>query len=270
MKVKIHLNILFAVALATAALAVTANAAPRPNLAVQPWVAPSSVLVNSTYQYTARVKNIGNQTAQNVVLTITFPLTNTSPTRYIMGKVTAFPSNCSITSNKLVCSLGNIGTSNNSNLRQVSFNFEYPVTTQALSLLATATTSSQNEQNANNNFLSVAPNVAHQSMPLTSADVVVSHCTGTNLTSYFECEQAPSSISSFPMQLAPGGTIVPPAPGYFGTWSQPSNEELQFNISDGYSGATFNGFVANGNCFDGIATFTPASSYNSAYRVCVQ
>lgn len=250
--------------------AIIASAAPQPNLSVQPWVAPATVTVNSTYQYTASVRNIGTQTAQNVSLTIEFPLTNTSPNRHILGKVTGYPSNCSIVSNKLVCNFGNVKHNLNPT-RTVSFNFEYPVSTKPLELIARAATTSTNEMNPANNVLGYAPTVTHPDLPVTSANVVVSHCTGTNLTSFFECEKYPSSIASFTMTLDQGGSITLPYPGYFGNWNQNiSPKQLYFNVTDGSDGVTFNGFASNSTCFEGVATFTPASNYVSPYKVCIQ
>jgi len=267
---KVNISKIVSFVFAIAFLSIASYAAPRPDLAVQTWVAPSSVFVNSPYQYTARVRNIGNQSASGVVLSIEFPLTNTSPTKRILGKVTGFPSNCSISNNRLVCNLGSISSNPNNNLRTVSFNFEYPVTTKPLNLIARASTTSMNEIVTANNELPYAPAVTYQDLPITTANVVVSHCTGQNLTSYFECELYPSSISSFEMTLDTGGVITLAYPGYFGNWDQPTAKQLHFVVTDGSSGAEFNGFTSKTNCFDGIANFTPSSPYMSPYRVCIQ
>ena len=257
-------------AFAIAIMSIGAFAAQQPDLAVQAWVGPTSATVNTTYQYRASVRNIGTQTAQGVTLTIEFPLTNTSPTRHILGKLTGFPSNCSKVSNKLVCNFGSVSKHPSSNLRTVTFNFEYPVTTKPLELIAKATTTSLNESNTGNNQLAFNPTVSYPNLPVTSADVLVSLCTGQNLTSFMECELYPSSISSFPMRLEAGGLITVSEPGYFGNWDQPALNQMHFNITDGSSGAEFNGFAANGNCFEGTTSFTPASQYMSVYRVCIQ
>jgi hypothetical protein len=254
-----------------AIVAVGAYAVPKPDLAVQPWTGPAAPVVNTAYQYTAGVRNLGNQTAQGVVMTIEFPLTETSPTRHILGKVTGIPANCVISSNKLVCNLGNIGSNPNSNLRTVTFNFEYPVTTKPLNLVARVTTTSSNEAPTTNNQLQFAPQVAYPDLQVTAADVLVSHCTGQGLTSYFECEKYPSSIQSFTMRLEQGGAITLPYPGYFGNWDQNQGiKQLHFLITDGFESAEFNGFASSTTCFEGITTFTPASPYSSPYKVCLQ
>ncbi len=256
------------IAIMLASFAFGANAASQPNLSVLPWIAPSTVTVNSPYQYTARVKNIGTKTATSVTMTIELPLTNTSPTRHILGKLTGLQNGCSVVSNKLVCSLGDIGKNQT---RQVVFNFEYPVSTKPLGLVASVTTTSPNEANPGNNIGAYAPVVNYPDLPITSANVLVSHCTGTNLTSFFECELYPSSIASFTMTLEPGGSISLPYPGYFGNWDQNiSPKQLHFNVTDGADGVSFDGFASGLSCFEGMATFTPASSYVSAYKVCIQ
>lgn len=258
------LYLFFGLVLLTAGVA---NA--QPNLRVFQWQGPATATVNTAYQYRVRVRNMGNQPALGVKLTIDLPLTNTSPTQHILGKVTGLQTGCAIVNKKIVCDLL---TLNPNNTQIISFNYEYPVTTKPLQLMATATTTSTNEVNPNNNFLGLNPSVAYFSNQLTSANVLVSLCTGTNLTSFYECELYPSSIQSFTMTLDQGGTISNlPEPGYFGNWDQNSGANtLHFNISDGASGAEFNGFGSSGTCFEGITTFTPASNYMSAYKVCVQ
>jgi hypothetical protein len=139
-------------------------------------------------------------------------------------------------------------------------------------MTATASTTTPNEINPNNNTDSRTQTVGYVSNQIASADVLVSLCTGTGLTSFFECELFPSSIQSFTMRLEQGGTITNlPDPNYYGNWDQNiSPQQLHFLITDGIDGAEFNGFGANANCFDGITNFIPASTYNSAYRVCRQ
>lgn len=248
---------------------------PRPDLSVQTWQGSSTPLVESPYQYTTRVKNIGNQTAQNVTVTVEFPLTATSPTRHILGKLSGVqPSSgtCSIVSNRIVCNVGSIG---NNQTKQVSFTVEFQVATTAPTLKTTATTTSTNEQNAGNNTLSFTPAVRYPDNVIIGGRYLVTSCTGTALTSFYECELYPSSQQSFEMDLISGGTIgIPIAPTYTGIWDQnslPLNKTLHFTI-DGGTGteADFNGFATNGSCFEGITIFPQNSNYNAAYRVCEQ
>jgi len=257
------------------AFGTTVMAAQAPNLEVMTWQGNATPLVESPYTYTTRVKNIGNKTANSVTLTVEFPLTNTSPNRHILGKLSSVQTSqgtCSVVSNKIVCNFGNMG---NNQTRQVSFTFEFQVATTAPTMKSSVTTTSNNEVNAANNTRSFTPAVRYPDNIITSGNYVVTSCSGTNLTSFYECELYPSSQQSFDMDLNLGGTIsIQQAPGYTGLWdqsSQPFNKTLHFTI-DGGTGTEviFNGFATSGACFEGIATFPQSSNYNAAYRVCEQ
>lgn len=250
-------------------------APPAPNLSVLAWQGSATPLVESPYQYTTRVKNIGNQTAQNVVVTVEFPLTNTSPTRYILGKLTSVSASsgtCSTAGNKITCNVGSIG---NNQTRSVTFTFEFQVATTIPTLKTTATTTSQNEQNPGNNTLSFTPTLRYPDNVITGGSYLVTLCSGTSLTSFYECELFQSSQQTFTMDLISGGTItIPQAPGYFGFWDQnnlPLNKTLHFTIESGTgTEAEFNGFAVSSTCFEGITNFPGNTGYNAPYRVCEQ
>lgn len=251
-------------AAATPALA----APPTADLQVQ-LSAPSSVQISTATSYTATVKNLGPATT-NASLVIEFPLTNTSPTVAILGTVTESESSCSIVSNKITCSLGSLKKGKSAT---VSYTYAAPVSTKALQMKAIAT-SSVTDSNTANNTAAVTPTLAYPVRSITSANVTNSHCTGTNLTSYFECTLFPSSISSHDTTLNADFTIGFTEPGYTGTWSQnAAKTTLFFEYFDGNGKvAEFNGYAINGaNCFDGLTTFFPQpSTYVSPYRVCIQ
>lgn len=242
-------------------------AVAQPNLRVFNFNGPNSAKVNTPYQYSVRLRNIGNQPAQGVKLKIDLPLTNTSPTPHIMGKVTGLPVGCAIVARKIECNYSALTPNQQKN---ITFTLEYPVTTKPLAMTASATTTTPGEINANNNTIARSQTIGYFTNQLTSANVTVSLCTGTNLTSHFECELYPSSIQTFTMTLQPGGTISLPYPGYTGTWSQNTASELAFTITDGFEGASFSGFSSGASCFEGITNFIPVSTYNSPYKVCVQ
>lgn len=256
----------FLTVLAAFGLANTAEAARPADLEVN-IQGPSTANVNSAYIYTVNVKNVGGSDASNVRVSVEFPLTNTSPTVHILGKLTGINANkCSVVSRKLECNLNTIRKNRNSSF---SFSFESPVSTKPLQIKATATTTS-NETNLNNNNKTIAPTVGYAANQITSLSVTASHCTGQNLTSYFECELFPSSIQSFAMDLNLGGTISLQYPGYYGSWDQNiSPQQLHFTVSDG-SGVVleFNGFASSQNCFEGITTFPQSPNYISPYKVC--
>ena len=267
------LSFLFVVTAFSAASAFAAP--PAPNLSVLPWQGSATPIVESPYQYTVRVQNIGNQTAQGVVVTVEFPLTNTSPTRYILGKlsgVSATQGTCSTATNKIVCSIGSIG---NNQTRSVTFTFEFQVSATAPTLKATATTTSSNEINLANNTLSTTPLLRYPNNVVTGGSYLVTSCTGRGMTSFYECEMTPGSTQSFLADLIPGGSLtIPAAPGYFGFWDQygqPFNQTLHLKLDDGGgTTAEFNGFAVSGSCFEGLTTFPGQTTYNAAYRVCEQ
>ena len=249
--------------------AVTASATPPPPADLQVQLqGPSSAFVRSPYIYTVNVKNTSGTTASGVNVTVEFPLTNTSPTVHILGNLSGIDSRCQLISNKLQCNLGSIMKNK---AKSFTFNFAFPVSTKVLELKATGSTTSS-EPNTANNMSAIVPALAYPSNQITSANVLVSLCTGRGLTSYFECELYPSSISQFTATLNVGGTMTLPEPGYVGQWDQfTSTQQLHFIITDGNGfSAEFNGFAINSTCFEGITTFIPDNGYNSAYKVCVQ
>ena len=261
-----------ALSLLTAVVALGSTAyAAAPNLDVQAWQGSATPLVESPYVYTTRVKNIGNQTAQNVQIVVEFPLTNTSPNKYILGKLTgvsASSGTCSTAGNKITCNVGSIG---NNATKYVTFTFEFQVATTAPTLKTTASTGSTNEQNPNNNTRSFTPAVRYPVNELTAGSYIVSSCTGRGLTSFYECEMAPSSIQTvLGLDFNLGGTLsVTDYPQYTGFWDQAvqPDRSLHFTI-DGE--LEFTGFASNSNCYKGITTFPSTTVYNSAYRVCRQ
>jgi hypothetical protein len=248
----------------------TFAARPQPvDLRVMPWQGPASAMVRSPYQYTVTVKNIGGTAAAGVKVVVDFPLTDTSPTKYILGKLTGIdPQKCQVVSNKLQCNLGNIG---NNQSKDFSFIFELPVSTKTLTFKATASTTTSGEVALGNNVLSHTPTPTYGANQITSGNILVSHCTGQGLTSYYECELFPSSISSFTASLNADTSISITGYGSIGNWDQfISARQLHMLMTDGNSSADFNGFSTGGNCFEGITTFTPSSPYLSPYKVCIQ
>ncbi len=260
---KVCLMLLFLLA-GKAALA----APPQPaDLRVQ-LQGPASAVVYSPYVYTVTVRNIGNQRADNVRVVIDLPLTDTSPQRYILGTLNGFDtSKCSVSALKLQCSLGTVSQNQQ---RSLTFNFTLPISTKTLQIKATGSTTSI-EPNQSNNQASMVPALAYPTVEITSANVLNSHCTGTGLTSFFECELFPSSISFHTARLEANRTITLSEPGWTGEWDQPTLQELHFTYTDSMgSWAEFRGFARSSTCFEGVMTFVPDYGYVAPYRVCIQ
>ncbi len=242
----------------------TVLAAPSADLTVQ-MSGPSTTSISTATTYTVSVKNLGPSTADGVKVSVALPLTNTSPTVHILGNV----SGCSVVANKLSCT---VGTIKKNKTAIITYSYTAPVSTKVLQMTATAT-SNVADPVSGNSSASLVPNLVYPSRAITSATVTNSHCTGQNLSSYFECLLYPSSISSHETTLNADTTISFTEPGYTGNWSQnAAKTTLFFEYFDGAGKiAEFNGYAINGsNCFDGMTNFFPTSTYNSPYRVCIQ
>lgn len=245
--------------------------ASQPNLDVQPWVGNMSPQVETTNQYTVTVRNIGTQTAQAVRVVLAFPVTATSPNKYIMGKfIGALPTGCTLAPlpnrTTVTCQLGNM---NGGAVRPITFGFQFQVANVVPTITATASVGQGNEQNANNNFASMTPTLTYPDNIVTTGQYAVSSCTGRGLTSYYECEISPSSVQSvLRFDVDSGGTLaVTGYPLYTGIWDQNTiiNKSLHINIP---SELDFNGFAVSSTCFEGLTTFPSTTVYNSAYRIC--
>lgn len=260
-------------AIATFLTASTAFAAADVRVTIP---APAATHVYDPIAYGVQVANIGNKTANAVAVDITLPRTHTSPSVYVMGQVSGVDPRCSQSGTHLLCNLGNLARNTSTT---IAFQIALPEADEVLSISAAGTTSS-NENSTTNNAASNTPSLLHYDLPLAGGELMTAeHCTGTNLTSYYECTLFPSSITSFDFELEPGGTIaIDSEPDYTGTWSQTPPGALQTNpqylaLEFTYFGdvvAEFEGWGSNDGpeCFEGITTF-PNSSYVSPYRICM-
>lgn len=215
--------------------------------------------------------NSGNRVADGVQLVITLPRTHTSPTVHVLGVLSAWDSPCVRSGTNLNCALGSVGKGSSVTKQ---FTIAFPQASVPLVVGASVTTSSDELSTTNNNDSETASLLHPSTAVVVGKNAHNTHCTGTDLTSYYECTLYPSSISSHDIQFLAGGVIafVPSQPGYTGTWSQALGaDRLVLEYFDGASlAARFNGYAVDGNCWEGITNFFPTSAYNSAYRVCMQ
>lgn len=237
---------------------------------------PAAAHVYDATEYDIVVSNIGNKSANAVVLTIDLPATHTSPTIHVMGVLTGVDPRCTLVGTSLSCNLGAIARSKNT---IVSFDIALPQADEVLSIGASATSSSV-ENSVANNTADNTPVPSNYAIPLAGGEAAsVEHCTGQDLTSFYECTLYPGSLSAFDADLLSGGGLSFPAePEYAGTWSQVPPGALQtdpefLSMEMTYAGdvvAEFEGWGSSEtpDCFEGITTF-PGSSYVSPYRVCV-
>lgn len=228
---------------------------------------PTSHPVDTTARYQVNIRNIGNRTASAVSVTISLPRTNTSPTVYVMGDVMGFDSRCTRSGATLTCSLGSMARNAQTNLW---VDLALPYSAAPIAISATAqTTSSENSLTNNTNSKNAV--LTYVATPILAPENVVNeHCTGTNLTSFYECELFPSSISGHNSTFLAGGTLTTEEPTVVGTWSQPAPDRLVFTYTEfGVPVANFSGYGVGLGCFEGLTTF-PGSPYVAPYSVCLQ
>lgn len=230
--------------------------------------APAAVHVYDTTDYDIVVSNIGNKKATGVQLVIELPETNTSPQVYVMGTLSGVDPRCNTSGTQLVCNLGDIARNTQTT---VSFGIALPQADEALAITATATATVAENTLANNSATDEAT-LLNYAVAVQPGDLTTSrHCTGTGLTSFFECELFPSSLSQHDAELLAGGVIsIPGEPGFTGTWSQPTADSLVMIYEEIGVGvvAEFHGYGTSPDCFEGMTTF-PGSTYVSPYEVCI-
>ncbi len=260
---KTILTLLPTLALALAVAPSPVSAVPGSDLATTV-IAPATHQVNDVGRYEVRVTNVGNQRSGSTVnVTIDLPRTNTSPTVSVMGTLISVPGGCTLVGTQLRCTLPRI---NANAFAQVFIDLRLPYSANPIVISATATTS--NDGNPANNTGSVSANLSYYAVAV-SVPVAVSnsHCTGTNLSSYFECTISPGSVSSHPATFLPGGAIDLGDPSYGGTWAV-TGADLTFSYTElGQPAGSFVGKGTSLNCWEGKMTF-PGSTYMAMYKVC--
>lgn len=272
---KISLVSMFIAGLAAASsftTAASANGKPATGSDLSPTlVASGSTLVGTFSHFEVVVSNLGRKPSGAVSVTIQLPLTSTSPQRYLLGELAATPSGCSRSVATLTCSLPGIAKGASS--APIAFDVRLPYSIQPVNFSVNVSTN--NDTNLGNNVLSQTAMQTYYSVPAPSTDFAAtnSSCTGTNLSSYFECTLFPSSIQSHPVTFLANGSIALNEPGYSGTWSV-SGTQLTFTYTN--NGQPVGVFVGRGtsvgavgqNCWEGKMEFIPASTYMAMYRTC--
>ncbi len=228
---------------------------------------PSGTHVYENGTFTVTVENTGNRNASNVDLDIQLPETNTSPQVYIMGTLSGYSPSCTLSGSLLSCALGTI---NRNTSKSVTFTIALPYSSGPLVIDADASTTTAETNLANNHLSLTASPLTYDNAVSAPVNAVNRHCTGTGLTSFFECEKFPSSISSFTSTLEIDGTVTLPDPDFYGLWTQTAADTLEIEYFDisGPAG-TLVAKGVDGGCFEGPMTF-PGSSYVAIYEVCFE
>lgn len=229
---------------------------------------PSNNHVYQTGRWYVTVANVGNAHGTSGSVSIQLPETHTSPQVYIMGTLGSRSASCTLNGRRLDC---NVGAIRKNNSTQVWFDLALPES--AAPLVITATTTAAGDTNTTNDQRSFTANPLNYAPVNPSGRAATnSHCTGTTLTSYFECTLFPGAVTSHPTTFLTGGGIdfgVNNTPGLTGAWYQNDPTHLAFTYYDnGTPIVDFEGWGTSGTCFEGITTF-PGSAYVSPYRVCL-
>jgi uncharacterized repeat protein (TIGR01451 family) len=252
---------------AAATFLVSTPALAAADLAVSIPATPAAHVYDSA-TYTVNIDNIGNRRAKNVQVLIDLPATNTSPAVHVMGELDAVDSRCVLANTQLRCNLGHLRKNRSTS---ISFDLELPEATTPLSFTATAS-STNNDSNPANDSATYTPTLLNYSTTVADGDLAdVRHCTGSSLTSFFECTVSPSSIATHSVEFHGDGTLsFPDQPAYDGTWSQTSSDSLSMTYTyNGIVRAEFEGYGTSPGCFEGITTFPQTSTWVSAYEVCI-
>lgn len=242
-----------------------AFAASAPDLTTS-ITAAAGQYVYTSGTWTVTATNSGTRDAGAVTVTVELPRTHTSPSVYVMGTVGA--TSCTLSSTHLTCTAASLRRGRSTSW---TFGITLPQSSSALTFSATASTAG--ETNTSNNASTATASLLHLSPALPGGSTVLNrHCTGTGLTSFFECELYPSSIAEHEAVFNSDGSLtIPAAPTYTGSWSL-SGSTLTFSYSDG-SGTVVSNFTGQATdaigCWEGVTTF-PTSSYVAPYEVCVE
>jgi hypothetical protein len=247
----------------------TASAAAGSDL--KPTITVSgSTLVGTPTRYDVRILNTGNKRSNATTVSIQLPKTNTSPTVFVMGTLGTVPTGCTKTGTRLICSFPN-GIARNSVSAPIGFDLTLPYSASPIALRVDVDTNNDTNY-ANNNTTSTAMQT-YQTVtpPAVNFAVTNQHCTGTNLSSYFECIVSPGSVATHPATFLANGAIDLGDPDYLGAWAV-SGTQLTFSYTE--LGQPFGSFIGQGvsaggpgqNCWDGRLTTGGPSTV--MYRVC--
>lgn len=230
---------------------------------------PSAIAVYDSNAIEIDIANVGNRRARNVELRVQLPQTGTSPTVWVLGEVDNIDSRCVLAGTELVCSLGNLRKNRS---KTVTFDLTLPEAAKALDVTATVSTPSS-ENTLSNNDDTQTPVLLNYATTIDDGDVAHNrHCTGSpSLTSFFECELYPSSISAHDVEFHGDGTLsfIPAQAGYTGEWAQSSSDSLSMTYYfNNAVVAEFEGYGSSPGCFEGVTTFaTPG--FVAPYEVCI-
>ena len=228
---------------------------------------PPVPLVDAMAHYVVNVRNRGNRNADGVSLTVQLPTTHTSPSVFVMGDLSGVDPRCTRSGTRLLCNLGRV---NRGATTTVGFDLGLPYSSATLVISAAASTTTVENVTSNNTAQLTAALRFYANPVAAPLHVELTSCTGTNLTSFFECTVYSGATQSHEFLLDTDGSIkLWGTTDVLGQWSQTSADQLQIQFSElGSPTATFQGRGVDQGCFEGVTQFSSTTSYVAPYRIC--
>lgn len=246
-------------------VAASAVAAPDLELTLS---GPTGLDVYEEGKYVVEVTNIGDQKAKNVTVVIDLPETANAPVTYAMGYLGDINRKCTASGTTVTCNLKGMIAGKT---KKAWFKFATALSSAPVEFTATVTTTSADADPLNDTDSLTPLFLTYDIAVNAPATASWSRCSGTDLTSFIECVLAPTSIVTDPMDFHADGTVsFPTGPTTAGgTWSQPTPDSLVVELTNGGApAASFVGFGANANCFEGVATFPNSAPWTAPYEIC--
>lgn len=243
------------------------TAAAAPDLSAT-WLAAPAVSVDQPGVYRVEVRNVGRHTASGATVSIALPATGTSPTVHVLGALSGVDPRCALAGTTLQCALGSLARNRSTT---VSFTLAAPYSADPQEVVATADVAGDGVPGNDEDALAVAP-APYPVAFVAPQPVTIEMCSGTaSLSSFYECELYPGSISATSAELLPGGAVDFGVPD-LSEWTSSASTHLAIELWD--AGAVVGWFEGHGSelgaCWDGRTTFDPDYATNVAiWRVCL-
>lgn len=252
--------------------AAPASAALPSSKLVTTFAGPVPTPVNGVSQVSVQVVNNGTRnTTVPWTLTVQLPKTNTSPQVFTMGTLGSLPAGCVGSGTKFTCTYNQALPRFGGSLT-VPFTMTMPYSVSPLTFTASANAQNNDELTLNTASVNALQTFVTPAAP--PAPATLTSCTGSNLTSFYECTLFSGATRQLSIVMtatgsleyySPTGALIASAGG---TWSV-SGSQLTLNItSNGQPAATFVGQGTTPSCWEGKATFIPTSTYMAMYKVC--
>lgn len=223
------------------------------------------------YEYSAyhvTVTNLVNEKALDVELYIQLPETDT-PQVELLGDLIDIDYRCTLYGTVLECPLGIVPLGST----DVTFQLALPWSSQALDIVATASTTSAEVTLANNTASHAGARLYYEVevQPGQHSSDACLPVWPHGYVSYFECPIASGSAWTDPFEFDASGSVwLTSAPGVLGSWWQPAPERLVYTYDRGsaiHGVEQFEGWGVSPSCFEGMSSYS-VSGVVHPRRIC--